>query len=163
MKRTKIAKRIQAFFEWLTDQERSPKKFALSFCMGIFIAFCPFIGLRTVMAFVFSRLFMLNFVVVLATLMVIHNPWTMIPVYGAGYFFGLWLFNCCGINPTEWDPVWLEPYVDMIKQKIGLSSLSLSVFLVGGNVLGIVISIISYPIVKYIFTLLMTKKRSVTQ
>src|SRR5581483_10373754 len=70
----------------LADQEHCSTKLALSFCVGVYIAFSPFIGLHTVMTFIFVWLFGLNLAATFTASWLINNPWTMIPIYSTDYF-----------------------------------------------------------------------------
>lgn len=158
-----VIKRIRSFFNWLLLQEQSPRKLAFSICLGIYIALSPFVGMHTLMKIIFSRLFMLNFTVLFTVSTLINNPWTMVPVYGMGHYFGMLLFGWFNIDALGWDPVWLSSYNAVLQKYIGISGFSLSAFLVGGNVLGIVMSVVMYPIVTYILANCMVKKRPTIQ
>ena len=87
---------IKKIFTRLLQYEQCVATFTLSCCMGIYIAFCPFVGFHTAMVFVFSWLFALNVSVVLAVSVLINNPWTMLPVYGFSYFCGDWILSWLG-------------------------------------------------------------------
>ena len=137
------------FFKSLIKKERCAHKFALSCCIGIYIAFSPFIGLHTAMVFLFSWLFALNTAIMFAVSLFINNPWTMLPVYGVGYIVGDWLFKLFGVNGLSWNPGW---YSTLLKTYSNCSSISLGAFLVGGNLLGLGIGGIIYPIMRYIFS-----------
>ena len=139
---------LVAFFESLIKQERCAHKFALACCTGVYIAFSPFIGFHTVMVFLFSWLFALNTAIMLAVSLFINNPWTMVPVYGIGYIVGDWLFNLLGINSASWNPRWCNI---LLKTYSNYSSISLGAFLVGGNLLGLGIGGMIYPIMRYVF------------
>jgi Uncharacterized protein conserved in bacteria len=128
--------------------ERSTHKLALSCGMGVYIAFSPFVGFHTAMVFLFSWIFALNFAVVLAVSMLLNNPWTMIPVYSAGHMFGDWVLQLFGINHMALNPSWIEGVNSWLSSHIGLSGISLWAFLLGGNVLGVVLGIVSYPLIK---------------
>jgi len=78
----------------------------------------------------------------------INNPWTMVPVYGIDYAVGDWLFNLLGINGITWNPWWCTI---LLKTYSNHSTISLGVFLVGGNLLGFGIGGIMYPIMRYVF------------
>lgn len=107
-----------------------------SCCLGAYIAFSPFIGLHTVMVFLFTWLFRLNFAVTLAFSLLINNPWTMVPVYGADYLFGEFLFYLMGINSRAWNPGWVELLNTKVNSFIPIPGLSFWSFMIGGNLLG---------------------------
>lgn len=64
-----------------------PIKTATSLALGVALAFSPFLGLHIVLAFTCIRIFRLNGVVLLAGLL-IHNPWSMIPIHMLGVMIG---------------------------------------------------------------------------
>lgn len=130
----------------------SVEKLTLSFCMGIYIAFSPFPGAHTIIMFIAKWLFNINFPVLFISTS-INNPWTMIPFYTFDYIFGHWiLHNILGFNPG-----WLIP----ISKIFGSGSICVWSFFVGGNILGISIALLSYPLVKIFFVKLVTKFKTV--
>ncbi len=144
---------IKNFLKKLIHQEKSPEKLALSFCMGNYIAFSPFPGLHTVMVFLFSWLFRLNFGVVFASSCFINNPWTLIPVYGVDYTFGYWLvYKVLHLNLEQFEPSWMHAITIFCANTLGIAKPCLWSFLIGGNILGIGLSLLLYPIMKKIFS-----------
>lgn len=139
-----IMRRFILFFKSLLKREYCAHKFALSCCIGAYIAFSPFIGLHTIMVFLFSWLFALNTATMFAVSFLINNPWTMVPVYGSGYLVGNWFLNFSNIIVSTGTGDWCS-----ILSKY--SSNSLLAFLVGGNLLGLAIGGILYPVMLYIF------------
>jgi uncharacterized protein (DUF2062 family) len=121
-----------------------------SCCVGVYIAFSPFIGLHTAMVFLFSWLFRLNVPVTFAFSILINNPWTMVFVYGADYVFGECLFYLVGINSRTWNPVWVEVLNAKINTVVSIPGISFWSFMIGGNLLGILIAGMLYPVFKFI-------------
>ncbi|KKP29747.1 MAG: hypothetical protein UR12_C0003G0021 [candidate division TM6 bacterium GW2011_GWF2_30_66] len=146
-----IIKSFKSFFEKLVLKEKSPKILALSFCAGIYIAFCPFVGFHTVMVFAFSWFFSLNFAVTLASSVFVNNPWTMVPIYSMDYVFGDLFFKLFGINPLSFNPSWMDAFNSLAFKYTGVSGISFWSFMIGGNLLGIIISVILYPIARSSF------------
>lgn len=148
---TKIESSKEMFSKELLSG-RSPEKLALSFAIGIYISFSPFPGLHTVMMFIFKYLFDLHFpTLFLATS--INNPWTMIPFFTFDYFFGYWLVH----HWLALDPSWQISLVKIF----GTGSICVWSFLIGGNVLGILGGLLSYPVIFFILKFLM--KSNTTQ
>lgn len=143
---------LRSFGQRLITQEQSPHKLALTCALGVFIGISPLIGLHTVMTFLFAWLFSLNVAALFAVSVFINNPWTMVPVYSLDHLFGTWFFRFLHIDYVQCDPVWLESCNIFLKNHTGISGLSLTAFLVGGNILAIVVSIIVYPVAKRLFT-----------
>lgn len=142
---------FKVFFESLVLKEKSPKVLALSFCVGVYIAFCPFVFLHTVMVIAFSWFFSLNFAVTLASSVFVNNPWTMIPIYSIDYIFGDLVFNLFGINSLSFNPSWMDTFNNFAFTYTGVSGISFWSFMLGGNLLGVIISVILYPVAKSVF------------
>jgi len=148
-----VMQRIYGVLKSLFIKERSSKKLATSFCVGAYIAFSPFMGLHTVMTFAFAWLFNLNLAATFTGSCLINNPWTMIPVYSGGYFFGDWLLHAVfGFDTIGSNPTWMACINEPLAAYVGLPQVSLWSFLLGGNLLGIVIGIGLYPVMNYLFT-----------
>ena len=146
--------KIKDFFKNLALKERSSHKLSLSLCVGIYIAFSPFPGFHTMMVFMLSWLMSLNFGIVLASSIAVNNPWTMVPVYGAGHVFGRWLcVSALGVGDmSTYNPTWVSSFNDWIAQYIGMPAVSLWAFIIGGNILGIALALIFYPIFFWFFS-----------
>jgi uncharacterized protein (DUF2062 family) len=140
--------KIKTTFKNAFTQGWTVKKLTQSFCIGIYIAFSPFFGLHTAMMFAAKFLFKLNFpVLFLATSF--NNPWTMVAFYSFDYFFGYWLIHTfLGFNPT-----WTIP----LARIFGSGNICIWSFLIGGNILGILFAIGSYPFMHILFKNLVKK------
>lgn len=149
----KILDFFKRFLKNLVLKERSPEKLALGFCLGVYIAFSPFPGLHTAMVFVFSWLFKVNWVVVLATSNLVNNPWTMIPIYGSDYLFGKWLCSTFfGCDMLVYNPAWMNALCQWVANYTSIAEVSLLSFVIGGNILGIFFAFVAYPVMKKVFT-----------
>lgn len=147
-----LSQRIRQFFIALVAKERSSDTLALSFCMGIYIAFSPFIGLHTAMTFFLVWFLGLHMATTFAASILLHNPWTTLPIYGIDYVFGEWLLKKVGgLDTLSMNPSWMSSLNDVLHVHLGLSNVSFWSFMIGGNVLGIVISVGMYPLIKRIF------------
>ena len=82
---------LHTFLRKLVLTETSVQKLTLSFCLGAFLAFSPYIGLQTWLTFPICWFFRLNVTITLASLYLISNPFTMVPIIIAGYALGKWL------------------------------------------------------------------------
>ena len=153
-----IIQRIRRFFITLVLKERSSTQLAFSFCMGIYIAFSPWIGFHTLMTFVVVWFLGLNLAVTFAGSCLLHNPWTTVPIYGIDYVFGEWLLKkMCGLDTLSMNPSWMASINAPLQTYLGLSNISFWSFVVGGNVLGIVISVALYPVMKRLFAKLIAE------
>lgn len=70
----------------------NPRKTAVSFALGVGLAFSPFVGLHLVAGLILSRIFKLNVVIVI-TAALIHNPWTMLPIHFVALLVGDLMLN----------------------------------------------------------------------
>lgn len=148
----KIVNKSLEYFKTLAYAEKSPHKLALSFCIGAYIAFSPFPGLHTLMIFAFSVLFGLNLTVTFAAAYGINNPITLVPVYAADYGVGYWLIHkVLEFDVTAINPEWMATCSTYFEQKLGLPLPCIWSFLIGGNILGILLAIALYPVTKQIF------------
>lgn len=131
------------FLKKILKSGASPKKLAISFCLGVYIAFSPFPGLHAVMMFFFSWLWGLNFpILFFATSL--NNPWTLIPFYSTDYFFGYWLIH----DVFGWNP----DFSISLAKVFGSGKICITSFLIGGNVLGVVSALLCYPLMLLLFT-----------
>jgi len=128
----------------LIKKERSHHKLAFSFAVGSYIAFSPFIGFHTVMTLLLAHVLRLNLMTTFAGSLLINNPWTMVPIYSIGYFFGVWFCSYLPGTDIFVTHEWLVKY-------IGISGISVRSFLIGGNLLGIIVAVILYPIMRHLF------------
>lgn len=140
--------RIKQFFISLFAQDQSAERLSAAFCIGNYIAFSPFFGLHGIMAIACSWLFRLNFSIMFAAAYGINNPWTAIPIYATDYFFGHWLVHSVLALPTaSMTPVWLDSLSHTFSEYTGFAKPCMISFLIGGNLLGIITSLLMYPII----------------
>lgn len=125
---------------------------AVSCCVGVYIAFCPWVGFHTILVLASAWFFPLHGAVMLAVSCCINNPWTMIPVYSLDYLFGQWIIKFLWEGSTLANPVWLTLINTKLSHYVGLPHFSLWTFLIGGNLLGIVAGVMLYPLFKRLCT-----------
>ena len=131
-------------------KERCPRRLAFSVSLAVFIAFSPFVGFHTAMVFLFSWLFALNAAILLAISMLINNPWTMVPIYAADHVVGDGIFYLFGIDSMGLNPDWVCKLNSWIAYYTGLEGISLWAFLIGGNLLSLLLAVTVYPIIRYV-------------
>ncbi len=155
---------IKKFLYKLVLAEQSAKKLTASFALGVYLAFSPFIGLQTWLVFPLCWLLRLNITVSLATLYVVSNPVTMIPIIISGYMFGEWLLvKCLHITFLTHSPAWVSTFLDFLarhvfdlKKHLGLS-ICFWCYVVGANILALLVSSVSYLLMKPVFSKLITQ------
>jgi uncharacterized protein len=134
--------RVKDIFYKAIHSNSSPQKLALSFSLGLFIAFSPFPFAHTIMVFAIHWVLSLNFPI-LFVITSINNPWTMVPFYACDYSFGHWFVHSfLGRNPS---------WVISLEKIFGSGKICIWSFFVGGMVLGIVTAALSYPIMLWVF------------
>jgi uncharacterized protein len=115
----------------------SPRRTALAFALGVFIAFSPAYGLHTVMVVLCTWLFGLNFLALMAGAF-INNPWTVVPILGATYWTGALLLGRTDIPSFDWhDLSFAAVYEQILPYAIP--------FALGGFALSIVGALLAYP------------------
>jgi len=134
--------------------ERAPTRLAVAFCVGTFVAFSPFIGLHTLLMIIIAWFCHLNFAMIYLASHIFNNPITTIPLYWADYRVGIWFCDhILGYIPTN--PVWMEWINTQLSYYTGLSGMSLWAFIIGGNLLGAAVSVMLYPLIRWMFNRLM--------
>jgi uncharacterized protein (DUF2062 family) len=81
--------RLGRMVQMLLHVEDTPHRTALAFGVGVWIAFCPLLGIHTLMAFAIAFLFRLSRGPLLLGAY-INNPWTLAPLFMAGTLLGCW-------------------------------------------------------------------------
>jgi len=135
----------------LIQKESCSNTLIQSCTFGVFVAFSPFVCLHTVMILMAGWLCSLNMPVMLAVSWFINNPYTMVPVYALDCKFGDLIFYLLGIDGVLLNPSWMSPVNHFLATYIGLSNISFWSFIIGGNLLALVMSGILYPIFSYFF------------
>ena len=87
----------------LLQVDDTPHRIALSFGIGVWLAFFPILGIHTGMALLIAWLFRLNRVAMLAGVFT-SNPWTVAPMYLAGTIVGCEIFGVSreGLDAIDW-------------------------------------------------------------
>lgn len=155
---------MKKFLYKLISSERSVPKLALSFCVGNFIAWTPVVPLmpvQTLLIFLFSWLFRLNKAVTFATVYLINNPLTMIPIACIDYVLGSWITRTIlKLDLMPYNPSWIDSFSVFLSKYIDLNaitggeSLCFWSLVIGGTIPPLILSILLYPIMRVIFSLL---------
>lgn len=113
-----------------------PRRTALAFATGAFIAFSP-IYPHTLLVIVCAWAFRLNLLALLAGAF-INNPWTIVPILGATLWTGFQLMGIPQTPPLSWSDLSFTSIYDQI--------LPYAIpFLVGGAVLSSLGAMLCYP------------------
>jgi len=131
--RTKLRKLIKT----VLHMKGEPKKIALAFSMGVFVAFFPIFGTHTIMALGGAWLLGVSPAVTLAGTL-INNPWTIAPLYGSSLYVGMAIMGrSMGGLDVNWSDLNFDTMLELAK------TLFLP-FSVGCILLGIIAAVISY-------------------
>ena len=143
-----IIEQVKKKFKKVLLSGESSNKLASSFCIGLYIAFSPFPGAHTIMMIISKYIFKLNFPVLFFATS-INNPWTMIPFFSCDYVFGYWFVH----SVLSCNPSW---YISLVPL-FGRGRVCVWSFLIGGNILGILVAVLLWPCMKIIFNHLSTE------
>lgn len=128
---------FRALLRQVLHLQESPRRTALAFALGVFIAFSPAYGLHTIMVVLCTWLFGLNFVALLAGAFV-NNPWTVVPILGATYWTGAFLLGRTESPTFDWhDPSFSGLYQQILPYVVP--------FIFGGLVLSVFGALVAYP------------------
>jgi hypothetical protein len=134
--------------------EGSASRVALSFSLGVFIAFFPILGIHTGMALALAVVLRMNKIAVLVGAWT-NNPWTLAPMYTAGTLLGCFVL---GVSPASLREIdWsLEGRAFYESLATGLRPLLLP-FVLGNLALGAAAALLSFLVLR---SLLQRRRRS---
>jgi uncharacterized protein (DUF2062 family) len=134
-------KNIQ-FISRLLMLEDTPERIAKAFALGVFLAFSPLIGLHVLLGFTVPFVFQLNRLAFLIGVF-INNPWTLVPIYGAGIYLGGLIIGfptSLTMPSLEWDSFWSASFWKSVSSQWHI----LKPMVLGSFILSILFSAISY-------------------
>jgi len=131
----------------LLQLEGSPDRIALSFAVGIFIAFFPLLGIHTGLALALAFAFRLNKVAILTGAWV-NNPWTIAPIYTAGTLLGCAVLGVspASVGEVDWSLHGRAFYRSLLE---GFGPLLLP-YVIGNLVAGVVAALVTYYLLRKI-------------
>lgn len=125
-----------------------PERTALAFSIGVFITFSPLLGLHTIIATLIAFLFRFNKIAIY-TGTYINNPFSLVPIIIVSYGVGAFLLG----RPLRIPPEGVEllkyphPLTGSYYHQLFTSSWYLvEPFAIGGMLLSVVCSVVSYPL-----------------
>ncbi len=135
----KIKNKLVNIFKKTIQEEAKPSQLALSAAIGLYIAFSPFPGFHMLMMLFAKWILNLNLPIMFLVAS-INNPWTMAIFYSADYFLGYWAtYQIANLIPCH------------IENFLNTKTLYVWSFFIGGNILGIVTALITYPLFYTLF------------
>lgn len=144
---------FRSTFRRLLALDDPPERTALAFTIGVFIAFCPLLGLHTILATVVAFLFRFNKVAIYSGTF-INNPFlTLVPIIVASYAIGALVLGRPVRIPEEGLSLLTDPHPfssDYYRQLFRESWQIVWPFTVGATVLSVVCSLIAYPVTSWL-------------
>lgn len=151
--------RLQTFLKNIAQKEKCPHRLAVAASLGVYISFSPFLGLHTAMHIVLGWLFGLNIPLLLAVGYGVNNPWTMVPIYMSGYVCGYWILHSWyGLSVTGFNPSWVTSLNKTLAHYLGLVDVSFWAFMLGANLVGVVLAFALYPFFRNFFSSVVRKR-----
>jgi uncharacterized protein (DUF2062 family) len=154
---------MKNFFKKIIPSNTSPQQAAVIITLGAATAVSPFWGIQTWLLFPISWFFKINPAGPIALLYLINNPWTMLPLAAADYYVGWWFTHAIlHIDLMKYNPSWMNwvnnKVGNYLMKYLGIQSLSLWSFIIGGIILSIIVAAIVYPTVFFGFKYYKTRK-----
>ena len=140
---------FRSTFRRLLAIDDPPERTALAFSIGVFIAFCPFLGLHTIMATFVAFAFRFNKIAIYAGTF-INNPFlTLVPIIFASYAIGAFILGRPLRIPDAGIELLTHPSIfsgEYYRQIFIQSWAIVKPFAVGATVLSVVCSVEAYPL-----------------
>lgn len=136
-------------FQLLLKIDETPHRTALSFAIGVWVAFFPILGIHTGLALFIAFVFRLSRVPILLGTWV-NNPWTIAPMYTAGTLLGCALL---GVSPGEfaaidWHAITRGSWADTVIRVMQVLRPYWWPYAIGNTLLGIVTAGAAYLILR---------------
>jgi uncharacterized protein len=135
---------FQTLLKQVLHLQESPQRTALAFAVGAAIAFCPFYGFHMILVGLCTWAFGLNFVALLAGAL-INNPWTIVPILGMTYWTGAAITGQSNSPSFDWNDLSIRAIYEQV-MPYALP------FTIGGIVLSLVGTAVSYPLALYVIS-----------
>jgi len=142
-----MSSRLRRTVQILLHVEDSPRRTAVAFGIGVFIAFCPLLGIHTGLALAIAFLFRLSRVAILFGAY-INNPWTLAPLYIAGTLFGCLLLDVPAHGLAEID--WRLHGSGFYRALFASLKPYLWPFVIGNTLLGVIAGVGGYLALRYV-------------
>jgi hypothetical protein len=143
----KLSRRWRVLLLDLLGREEPPERVAAAIALGIGIGFSPFMGIHFLIAIGLAFLFRLNRIdALLGTL--VGNPWTLPPVYAAGYALGRQLlrYDRRRVPDLPWDRLLHRDFWHTFSG--ATLRPRLASYVVGTSVLGLLIGLGAYLVIR---------------
>jgi hypothetical protein len=148
----KLSRRWKVLLLDLLGREEPAERVAAAIALGVGVGFSPFIGVHFLVAIGVAFLFRLNRIDALIGTLV-GNPWTLPPVYAAGYAIGRQLlrYDRTKVPDLPWDRLLHRDFWHAFSGPALRPRLAS--FLVGTSVLAILIGLSAYLVIRALLRL----------
>lgn len=137
---------LRSAFRNLLNLDEPPERTALAFAIGTFIAFSPLLGLHMILVGLLLLTWRMNKIALMAGVF-IGNPWTLGPIIVASWAIGRLIL---GSPPVELPQVTVSAMATAgFWQMLAAQWRQLLPFALGGMLLAIATSLISYPLMLF--------------
>ena len=136
--------RIRSWLRFILHLDGSPRRAALAFALGVFIAWTPALGLHTLLALVIAFFLGLTRVAILAGTLV-NNPWTIVPIYSGSAYLGAFLLRS-QLPPPRFEGI---STLSDLGEFLGQFRPWLGPLLTGTFVLGLASALVSFTAIFY--------------
>jgi len=141
--RERGSSRLGGWVRFILHTDDTPRRAALAFAVGVFIAWTPAFGFHTLLALAIAFLFGLNRVAVLAGTFV-NNPWTFVPIYTVSAWLGS-LMTGAEVSPPRLEgSTWSHLFDFLAQCRPWIVPLTM-----GTLVLGLTCALVSFPVVLF--------------
>jgi uncharacterized protein (DUF2062 family) len=137
------AKRFGEWMRFILHTDDTPRRAALAFAVGVFIAWTPALGFHTLLALAIAFLFGLNRVAVVAGTFV-NNPWTFVPIYTVSAWLGSFMTGKEMSAPRLEGKTWSHVFDFLTQCRPWIVPMT-----VGTLVLGLACALVSFPVILY--------------
>jgi uncharacterized protein len=136
---------FRAYLRELLLLDEPPARTALTYSLGVFIGFSPFLGFHTLIALLVIVLFRVNRLAILAGVYT-NTPWTLAPAATLGTALGFWLLGTEGSFPAISRARLAS--ADFRHELFSDIAQLLTPFVVGNLVLGAALGLLAYFVAK---------------
>ena len=132
--------------EKLLKIDDTPERIAGAFALGVFLAFCPLLGLHTALGLGLAFAFRLSRLAVLVGVYT-NTPWTVIPYYTFATWFGSLFYQSGQLLPPGLFRIGLSDVLTMQFLSYMRESWRILIpFFLGSTLLAVALALASYPL-----------------
>ncbi|UCZ56464.1 DUF2062 domain-containing protein [Desulfurispirillum indicum] len=105
---------LRGWYQRIIHLDAPPKKIAISFAIGVYIAFIPLLGVQTALSIALSWLLRLNVVAVVSGSL-FTNPVTFVPLLWISFHAGMLVYPYGENQEFEWTSLGMDNVLEVMK------------------------------------------------